>query len=387
MDISAGTPGKSLEVQSWRRRARIAYAVLVAATLSTVVSAPSEAFNASANSSFAGTMNYRIATTTLVLPGGDVVSATPPSNAVDAAEANWETFWNIRGLNRVGSSTNVVLYADGNTSQNNGGTGGVVATASSPCGGNNSGCFVRINGTTTTWNTNVSCPTFSNNPRDFVSTVTHEFGHWYGSSHSTDVPSSGRAQIPTMQAASGEASCRRRSIEQDDLNVVLHRAPGTGNIASNLSFEATHAGSSTTNGDLHWRFLPSSNGTGSATRYADATNAWDGSYFIQFNNGSGFGASIYQELFPRGTGVTSVTPFVKVRNRSSVTQTYELAVFEVDQNNQKHSVICSLPPNSAWSQCSGGPFQVNSNHLILQFYLTSQAGNVSIDYFGMNAND
>lgn len=237
----------------------------------------------------------------------------------------------------------------------------------------------------TNWSQNTTC-TAGSGQIDQISTLTHELGHWYGSSHSTDQPISTRTATNTMLATS-ITGCDKRTVEQDDMNIVLHGERANSQIASNFGFEDGHPGASPYNGGLHWRFLASTAGNGGATRYWDPGNAYQGALFIQMNSGSGVAASIYQDMFPRGNGVTAVTPNVRVRNDSSGTGTAQLVLWEMDAAGGPFAHVrnCSITAGAGYSYC-GATYNVNSDHLRLQVYNYTN-GNMSIDNFRMWAND
>jgi hypothetical protein len=328
--------------------------------------------------SFNGQISFAVVSRTLNI-GGTNITVTPPTGVVDGAEAAWERFGNLRSTTRVSSSVNEVFYA---TSVQ---LGGLPAAATSQCSANST-CRVRISyEPAVPWHATTTCNT---NPSrwDMQSTVTHEFGHWYGSHHSSDVSGSGRNESPTMDAGA-EASCRRRTIEQDDANIALHGAAGVTNIASNWGLEDSHSSGSVLNGDLHWKFLPSSNGTGSATRYLDSLNSYQGNAFIQFNSGTGSAASVYQDIYPRGAGVTTVTASVRVKNNTGSTQQVQLVVWDLDTTPVSNVVNCSIAPSSGktYYECAGS-FSVTVDWVRVQIYNYTN-GNVSIDNFRMTAND
>lgn len=366
------------------RITRVAVAVVIfGCILASGALVPAAAFQtspawSSTDPGFTGNLSYERRSQTFTTGSGNTVTATPPSTVTDLADAAWERFGNTRSLTRVSSSSNWIGYAS------NLAMGGDPASATAPCRGTN--CRVRIN-YELPWNNSTAC---AGSPLyDLRSSVTHEFGHWYGAGHADDRPSSGRNRRATMDPGSGSnyTDCSRSDVEQDDMNIVLHGEPSVSNIASNNGIEDSHSTSSFSNGDLHWRLLPSTGGTGNAARYYDPTSAYEGSFLAQFNNGSsGSAASIYQDIFPRGAGVTSVTPNVRLRNDSSGTQLYKMIVWDMAAAGGPAPLVkdCNIPAGG-WYYCFAS-FAVNSDHLRLQIYNYS-SGNVSIDNFRINAND
>lgn len=330
--------------------------------------------------SFAVGFQYRLEGTIVQLDNGSSTGLIIiPAASIDAAASNINYRWgSYRHIDRInGPTVNVATY--GSTSQV--GAGNLALSTCSGSGGFH--CRVAFN-PNYGWNYGTACVN-GNPPNDFVAVATHEFGHWMGADHSSDRPTSGRNESPTMVTPYA-GDCRQRSIEHDDVNSFLQAVPGTLSISSNRDFEETHSLNSTTNGDIGWKFLASTNGTGSATRYFDPSNALNSSYFIQFNSGSGNAASIYQDLYPRGPGVTVVSPYVYLRNNSIFNiQSYQLVVWNMSAGPTPYVKNCGLGPGVGYSLCNAS-FAINSDWLRVQIYLYG-AGNVSVDNFGLDAND
>jgi len=168
-----------------------------------------------------------------------------------------------------------------------------------------------------------------------------------------------------------------RTIEEDDINAFWMGNPGELNVLANRSFEyATH---------FAWGFLPSGNG-GSYTRYCDPPNAFSGSCFVQFNGNGLGGASMFQEVLPRGPGATYLTPSIRVRNDSGGSLTVTLALHIIDLGTA-YNVNCNPAPGGGWTICSLPRTYVGATNLMRFQVYNYGGGNISIDLGEMRAND
>jgi len=328
---------------------------------------------------FASSRSFEMRSAILQYPWG-TFNETPPAAPAIAAAAAWNRFGNTRSLSHTTSSS--VHHVRWDTAAAMGGFQ-VLAVANAPCQQNDE-CRVRLN-FDRTWDQATSCSGL-----DMQAVLTHEFGHWFGAGHSNRRPETGRSVTSNTMRAGSSDLCARRTIEQDDVNIALHGEPWNSNISSNMGFEDSHSSDSLSNGDLHFKFLASTNGTGSATRYFHTANAWQGNRFVQFNSGTGTAASIYQDIWPEGSGVTSATPSVRVRNDGSGTGTAQLVMWELDGSPigwVARVKNCSVTAGTGYQLCTA-TFAVSPQTIRLRLQVYNYAGgNLSIDNFRLVTND
>ena len=99
------------------------------------------------------------------------------------------------------------------------------------------------------------------------------------------------------------------------------------------------------------------------------------------------GASIYQDIVPRGVHFDSVTVSVWVRNDSSGTQPVNLLIWELDAPGGSigHSKQCWIPAGPIYHNCSN-TVTVGDTAVRVQLY-NDTPGNISVDNFRLFAND
>lgn len=252
------------------------------------------------------------------------------------------------------------------------GPGGVLANATLGCtvSGN---CTMRFD-TAENWNMGTGVP--GPGQFDFLTIAAHEFGHWVGLDHSTDVPSSDSV-VPPMMRANFNAGTLVREPRADDTNgFKVARGGPYFNMVANSSFEYDQPFRA-------WNLLPSARGA-AAARYC--SGSVDLSCFVQFNGNGAGGVSLYQDIHdyigrgPRGSvpwhEYFSLDPSVMVRPNSS--GLVSLAVFFLNTGGEVHR-DCAVTAG-VWTRCVAPTTTQRQGNTVIRLQVINHTpDNLSVD--------
>lgn len=248
------------------------------------------------------------------------------------------------------------------------GPNGQLAQATDGCTGSYGNCVMTFD-SSENWYFGTGTPPI--NAFDFLSSATHEFGHWEGAGHSSDQPSTDQ-QTPTMRIGQALYSTGNRTLAADDASAKS--TTRIANVLANPGFEITSP-------YWGWAMRPGASGVNSA-RYCEP-GAKERSCFLQFNGNGGSNASVYQDVVDRGFHNDQWLPSVWVRGRSGGPQQVVLANWYLDFGGSG-GTTCTAQPNT-WTLCQ---FQsttepAGNKNVRYEVYNNSN-GNIDVDFTGMN---